>query len=222
MEKESPPFEFKQCVSIYKSTGKRAASLEEMRTLLAVVSDESISFHTYQHFLSGHILEHTNDFACWLAQTLGEKALSEHLSNIDPYSFADIGEFRRELINTIDSHLNAFPASRGALPGEEFYFGESVTLVFPAGIRVRNLAEFLIAIKYIDRSSIYYHFYEARTRLGGGIDDFSQWFEMIDQAALAERVRIIDPFMHTLDGIRARIVDAVEDEVRKTMEVFVT
>lgn len=219
MEKAARPFDFKQCISIYKSTGKRASTLEELRALLADVSDASISYHTYQYFLSGHILEHTNDFAAWVSISLGEKALSEHLSNIDPYSFADFGAFRQELINAIDSHLEAFPEHRNALHGEEFYFGESITLVFPARVRVRNLAEFLIAIKYIDRSSVYYHFYEARTRLEGGVDDFSQWFEAIDQTALAERITAVDPFMHTLEGIRTHIVDAVEDEVKKTMEV---
>lgn len=217
MEKEVPPFEFKQCVSIFKSTGKKAGNLGELRTLLAVLSDESISYHTYQYFLSGHVLEHTNDFAAWVAQSLGEKALSEHLSNIDPYSFNNIGEFRRELIGAIDTHLSTFSESRDAHSGEEFYFDESITLVFPARVRVNNLAEFLIAIKYIDRSSIYYHFYEARTRLHGGMDDFSRWFEMIGQTALAEKIRGVGPFMHTLEGIRAHIVEAVEDEVRKAL-----
>lgn len=221
MEKAARPFEFKQCVGIHKSTGKKARDLEDLRTLLAVVSDASISYHTYQYYLSGHILEHTNDFAAWVAQSLGEKALSEHLSNIDPYNFANVGAFRQELIEAIDSHLNAYPESKHQLHGEEFYFGEAITLVFPARIRVRNLAEFLIAIKYVDRSSIYYHFYEARTRRVGGKDDFSQWFEAIGQANLAERIGVVDPFMHTLEGIRMHIVDAVEDEVRKAMEVFV-
>ncbi len=53
------------------------------------------------------------------------------------------------------------------------------------------------------------------------MDDFSRWFEMIGQTALAERIRVVDPFMHTLEGIRGHIVEAVEDEVRKAMEVFV-
>jgi hypothetical protein len=46
-----------------------------------------------------------------------------------------------------------------------------VSVVFPIGIQARNLAEFLLAVKFVDAGSLYYHFYEARIR--HGIDDFS-------------------------------------------------
>jgi hypothetical protein len=104
------------------------------------------------------------------------------------------------------------------MPGDEFFFNETVTLVFPAGVRARNLAEFLMAIKYVDASSLYYHFHDARQRLGGA-DDFSAWFEgALGKSGLAARVRAIDPFMHSLEGLRERIAGIVEDEVRKDME----
>ena len=56
MEKGAKPFEFKECVIVPKSTGKKARNLRELRALLGRVSDESISHHTYQYFLSGHVL----------------------------------------------------------------------------------------------------------------------------------------------------------------------
>ena len=219
MEKTIGSFEFKQCVIVPKSTGQSAANLRQLRTLLTSVSDESIFHHTYQYFLSGHVLEYTNAFAHWVAESLGEKALSEHLSNIDPYSFPNIEAFRHELLKAIDLRLEALPEPRDAMVGEEFFFSEALTLIFPLHVRARNLAEFLIAIRYIDKSSIYYHFYEARMRLGGGTDDFSKWFSnSVGQESLGERLNAIDPFMHTLEGIRNRIVEAVEDEVRRAME----
>jgi len=89
------------------------------------------------------------------------------------------------------------------------------------GLRAKNLAEFLTAIKYVETGSVYYHFYEARIRLGGGIDDFSRWIEdAFGKRELAERIRAIDPFMHNLEGIREHITEAVEEEVRKDMEVI--
>ena len=90
------------------------------------------------------------------------------------------------------------------------------------GIRAKNLAEFLTAIKYVDADSIYYHFYEARIRLEfKGMDDFSRWIEdVFGKKNLAERIRTIDPFMHNLEGIREHITEAVEEEVRKDMEVI--
>lgn len=214
-------FEFKQCVNILKSTGRKAKNLRELRGVLADVSDGSIFHHTCQYFLKGHYLEYTNDFAHWAGEYLEERALAERLSNIDPYGFGDIADLRKALLNVIDGYLEGFPEPRDAMPGDEFYFNETITTIFPAGIKAGNLAEFLIAIRYIDADSIYYHFYEARVRLGKGTDDFSAWFDdTLRKSILAEKIRAIDPFMHTIEGIRKHIIEAVEEEVRKGMEIM--
>ena len=214
-------FEFKQCISILKSTGRKARSLRDLRNVIAVVSVECIFHHTYQYFLKGHILEYTNDFAHWAGESLEERALSEQLSNIDPYDFRNIDDLRSKLLDVIDDYLKEFPEPRETIPGNEFFFNETMTLIFPVGIRARNLAEFLTAIKYIDAGSIYYHFYEARIRLGKGIDDFSRWIEdVFGKKELVERIRAIDPFMYTIERIRAHIAESIEDEVRKDMEVI--
>ena len=208
-------FEFKQCVTLLKATGKKAKTLRELRNLIASVSAESIVHHTYEYFLKGHIFEYTNDFAHWAGKSLEESALAEHLSNIDPYSYKDIGQLRTELLKAVDGYLEEFPEPREALPRDEFYFNETVTLTFSAGVRAKNLREFLAAIKDVDGSSLYYHFYDARLRLGVGADDFSQWFsDGLGKNKLAEKIRRIDPFMHNLEGIRERIVEAVEAEVK--------
>ncbi|MCG2721539.1 MAG: DUF5752 family protein, partial [Thermodesulfovibrionales bacterium] len=53
-----------------------------------------------------------------------------------------------------------------------------------------------------------------------GIDDFSRWIEdSFGKKELAERIRNIDPFMHTIEEIREHIKEAVEQEVRNDMEV---
>ncbi len=214
-------FEFKQCVNILKATGLRARTLSELRDGIAAVSDESIFHHTYQYFLKGHILEHTNDFAHWAGESIEERALAEHLSNIDVYDFRNIGELRKELLRVIDGYLGGFPTPREAITGNEFYFNETKILTFPIGLKAENLAEFLIAVKYIDAGSLYYHFYEARVRLGGGVDDFSAWIDrVLGKHGLAQKISSIDPFMHNIEGIREHIVEAVEEEVKKDMEVI--
>jgi Family of unknown function (DUF5752) len=215
------PFEFRQCVSVLKSTGKKAANVRELRELIRTVSDDCIFHHTYQYFLKGHILEYTNDFAHWAGKNLEESALSELLSNIDPYDFLEIHDLRNELVKVIDGYLTAFPEPREAMTGEEFYFNETVTLIFPVGIKARNLAEFLTAMKYVNTASIYYHFYEARMRLGGGIDDFSRWVEdVFGKKELAGRIRAIDPFMHRMEDIKKHVIEAIEEEVKTDMEVI--
>jgi len=214
-------FEFKQSVSIDKSTGKKAGNLLQLREVIAQASEESIIHHTHRYFLKGHMLEYTNDFAEWTGESLGERALAEHLSNIDPYDYKEIGTLRNELVDAVDGYLDQFPNPKDALPGDEFYLGETVTFIFPMGIRARNLAEFLTAIKYIEERCIYYHFYEARIRLAGGIDDFSRWFEdALGEKDIAAKIRTIDPLMYTTEQIRTLIAGVVEEEVRRNMEVI--
>ena len=218
---ETMSFEFKQCVSIHKSTGKKAGNLRELRDVIAKASEESIVHHNYQYFLKGHMLEYTNDFAEWVGESLGEKALAEHLSNIDPYDFKEIGALRNELLGLLDDYLDGFPNPKEAMPGDELYFNETVTLIFPAGIKARNLAEFFAAIKYIEEDCIYYHFYDARIRLGRGSDDFSRWFEeTLGEKDLAGKIRAIDPLMYTVEQIRTIIAGLVEKAVRRDMEVI--
>ncbi len=213
------PFEFRQCTSLLKSTGQKAANLRQLREIIAIVSDDSVFHHTYQYFLKEHILDYTNDFAQWAGESLEERALAEQLSNIDPYDCEGISEVRASLVSVIDSYLEKFPEPRNALPGDEFFFNETITFVFPVGMWAKNLAEFLIALRFIDKSCVYYHFYEARTRVTGGVDDFSRWLEdTLLKKDLAEKVRAIDPFMHSAEKIRSRIAEMIMEEVSADME----
>jgi hypothetical protein len=219
MDGQAAAFDFQQAISIRKATGVKAKNLRELRDALAVISEQSIFHHTYQYFLKGHILEYTNDFAQWAGESLEESILSEHLSNIDPYSFKSIEDVRKELLRIIDLYLTRFPSPKEVMPGEEFFFNESVALVFPEQVRARNLAEFLIALKYVDAGCIYFHFYEARSRIGGEVDDFSRWLEeSLGRRELAQKVRAIDPFMHGMEGIRGRIIALIEEELKREME----
>ncbi len=76
-----------------------------------------------------------------------------------------------------------------------------------------------MAIKHVDASSIYYHFYEARARLRKGSDDFSKW---IDEVAKAPEVAIklgnIDPFMNNLEDVRKQIAAILEEGIQMDME----
>jgi hypothetical protein len=42
----------------------------------------------------------------------------------------------------------------------------------------------------------------------------------LGKEALAAKIRAIDPLMHTLEGVREHLVELVDKEVRKDMEVF--
>lgn len=218
---ETKIFRFKQCINILKASGKRAGNLRELRDAIAEVSENSIYHHTCQYFLREHSTEYTNDFAKWIRETLKENILAERLSSIDPYEYKRADDVRLELLRRIDDHLVEFPQHRQAMPGEEFYFNEAITIVSASGIEAKNLAEFFLTARYIDVESIYYHFYEARIRLGKGVDDFSKWVETsTGDAALVERLRSIDIFMHNLESVRGMIVAIVEETVKREMEKF--
>lgn len=218
MEDAIEPFEFKQAVSILKSTGEKANCIDRLRDLISKVSDESIFHHMSQYFLKEHILGYTNDFAQWAGESLEERALAERLSNVDPYAFKSIAQTRKELMRVIDDYLSEFPEPRCVLSGDEFYFNEAITLIFPVGIKVKNLADFLMALRQIDPGSIYFHFYEARIRLGKGIDDFSRWFKnSLNRKRLVKKIKTIDPFMHNIDGIRKHIIEMIEEDMMRDM-----
>lgn len=212
------PFQFMECSTIIKSTGKKARTVRDLREMIAVIGEESLFHHTCQYFLKGHILEYTNDFSHWVGESLEERALSERLSNIDPFSMRGVSELRTALLVSIDDYLDQFPEPRAAVPGDDFFFNESISIVFPTGLQAKNLAEFLIAVRYVDPGSIYYHFYEARIRLGS--DDFSAWIEdVLGESGLAGKIRGIDPFMYNIETIRTRLMGAVEKVLRRDMEV---
>lgn len=215
----SGTFEFKQCITLLKSTGRRAGTLRQLREQIAVISGQSLFHHTYEYFLKGHVLVYANDFAHWAGESLEESALGEHLSGIDPYDFHDVEGLREELLRVIDEYLAVFPEPREVLPDDEFYFNETVTMVFPAGIRARNLAEFLMAIRHVDRSALYYHYFDSRRRRGDGRDDFSAWIaDGLGKEELGIKIAAIDPFMHSIEGIREHIAEAVEKAVTLDME----
>ena len=220
MEKDIEPFEFNQCVSVVKSTGKKAKNLRELRKLISQAGNECIFHHVHQYFLKGHMLEYTNDFAEWAGESLEERALAERLTSIDPYSLKSVNEVKKELLREIDGFLINFPEPHDVVSGNEFYFNETVSLVFPVGVKTKNLAEFLVAIEHIDAGSIYYHFYDSRVRLGEGVvDDFSRWIEhTLFKKTLADKIRAIDPFMHSIESIREHIREILEEYVRADME----
>lgn len=215
------PFQFMECAIILKATGKKARDIRELRKIIAAIGEGSLFHHTCQYFLKGHVLEYTNDFAHWVGESLEERALSERLANIDPFALMGIGELRKQILSSIDEYLEQFPEPRPAMPGSEFYFNESISMIFPSGIKARNLAEFLIAVRYVDPSSIYYHFYEARIRHNS--DDFSTWVEeALNAGELAKTIRAIDPFMYSIERIRKYLGEAIEKDLRREMEVIGT
>lgn len=211
------PFRFNECFIIHMPTGENAANLKEFLSLLRRADEEVIYHHMYQAFL-GHsfqLWDYPNDFARWAARSLGEPALAEKLSSVDPFSFADIGELKERVIDIVEEHLWDNPSPPWARPGYEFFFSRSATLVIPTDVVVYTLKEFVEGLKELGLGSIYYHFFEARYRLRENVDDFSRWIEANFKCPeLVEKIREIDPYFYSLEELRKTIIELVQERLR--------
>ncbi len=210
------PFHFYECVALLRLTGKRAADIIEFLEIIKGISTESIFHHMHQYFLKPLIQTPTypSDFAVWAAEGLEEKGLAERLANLNPYAFINIEDVRKEIIRIIETHLKEYPPPRPVLPGNEFFFNESVTLVIPTELKAENLEEFLSALSLVDRSSIYFHFYEARLRLGREWGDFTCWLEEgLGRRDLADKIKTLDPYMYPTEVLREKIINIVKQGI---------
>jgi hypothetical protein len=86
----------------------------------------------------------------------------------------------------------------------------SRTFALPTPYVAENLTEFRDMLGRVSVTSIYYHVFDAKLRLERGENDFSKWFTGIGKTALAEEVRTLDPYTHTLEGLRKRIMVLVK------------
>jgi hypothetical protein len=70
------------------------------------------------------------------------------------------------------------------------------------------------ALSQVDDSSLYYHAVEAIGRLGNPRGDFAAWVEdVLRLPSLARRIAEIDPFVMSLAGVRARLLEIVDSEL---------
>ncbi len=208
------PFVFFECTPVERMTGRHAKDVVDFLEILKQISSASIFHHMHQYFLKTHVAppEYPNDFTCWIADCLEEKILAERLANLNPFEFANIEDVRVELIRIITNYLKENRPPRTVREGKEFFFNEGITIVIPTGLVATNLAEFKAALDEVDPSCIYYHFYEARLRLGRKVDDFSCFFSDCFEGEcteLAERIRRLDPYMYTAETLKNKLVSLV-------------
>jgi hypothetical protein len=215
------PFVFFECTPVERMTGRHAKDVVDFLEILKQIPSASIFHHMHQYFLKSHVAPpaYPNDFTCWIAECLEEKVLAERLANLNPFEFSDIEEVRGELIRIITNYLKENRPPRTVREGKEFFFNEGITIVIPTGLEARTLAQFKSVLDEVDPSCVYYHFYEARLRLGRTEDDFSRYFSDCFGGgceSLAERIRKLDPYMYTAETLKnklAALVDgAMEDK----------
>lgn len=211
---EKNVFRFYECFALTTLTGRRAANIVEFVEILKSASSEAIFHHMHQYFLKPHAVlpEFPNDFAVWVSESLSEPLLAEALANINPFEFSNIEDLRAEILRIIDNYIRSYPSPRPVLHGREFMFNEGITIVIPTDIEAVQIHDFVQKLKTVDYSSIYFHFYESRLRLGRPTDDFSEFLATsLDSPGVAARIKSLDPYMYSTEVLRDKIVKLVEE-----------
>jgi uncharacterized protein DUF5752 len=99
---------------------------------------------------------------------------------------------------------------------EAFEFRSRLNLTLLTGEIAHDLREFRDGLERVSLNSISYHMFDARLRLEAGDNDFRKWFEQsLHYAQLAQALRSIDPYTHTEEGLRRRIVSLIERRLEK-------
>lgn len=206
----SEPFVFNTERRLVVLTGQKARNLPELLAILQRISGSSIFYHTHEeYFLSRQFArrEFYNDFALWISEALQEEPLAEKLAAIDLLSFSSIRQIRDRMAAEIAAFLESTGGrARECPPGDEFHFCKAKSFVVPTGMVARDLPDFLNRLPSLSDTSLYFHFFEARLRLGRITNDFSFWLSGIGQEALAGEIDRLNPYAMTLDQLRRRII----------------
>jgi hypothetical protein len=205
----SDPFAVKDCALIVISTGQHAQNLRELREQLETIHRGCI----YHHYWGGMLRpgfdepEYMNDFAAWAWRNLHDPRLAERLALINPTHFRDIEDLRRELIEVIEERLDESELVPWARVGQRFNFTRSQIVVFDTRYRINEPTELAEWIRRMSRSTIFYHFIDARRRTPSGNNDFSEWLSELggNCGRVAEQLNLVDPYFTTLSEVREEL-----------------
>jgi hypothetical protein len=126
---------------------------------------------------------------------------------VDTVQFTSINDLREKFVEIIEDYMKRTGKNPDAPEGYEFHFMKAVTFVVPTLHVAHSLKEFYEIVQKISVHSIYYHMFEARLRLKRKTNDFSNWLEeCLGEKELAEKIARLDPYTHTLEGLRKRIL----------------
>ncbi|MCQ4573640.1 MAG: DUF5752 family protein [Candidatus Brocadiales bacterium] len=216
----SQPFRFYTRLNLVELTGRRAKNTAELLKQIEEVEDAVIYHHTHRFLQQYQYLspEPPNDFAYWVREILDDPVLGELLQSINVCDYDSISALRKKIADTIRNHLASARKSslKTAPEGGEFYFLKSRPFIFHTPYEARTLEEFLTYLQEVSIDSLYFHLFEARLRLGRSTNDFSFWLETsLGEAELAEKICRLDPYTHTLAGLKNRIVVMISKRLKE-------
>ncbi len=205
---DSGPFVFHTERRLVALTGVKAANLAELLDGVLEVPGSSIFYHTHHQYLSHHFQKPLfyNDFARWVADALHEDQLAEQLAAIDLLAFTAVRQLREAIAEKIRERLAEGAPARDCRPGDELRFCRSKSFILPLPLTAKTPAEMFEMLSQVTNASLYFHFFEARLRLGKGTNDLSEWLSAQGEKEMAEAIDSLDPYVRTLDELKADIL----------------
>jgi hypothetical protein len=211
-------FQFRSSASLEKLTGQKAYNLEELLELIKACSESSIFFHTFSAFLKMREarVPYNTDFAFWVARMLNEKALAEKLMAVDLCEHKTVEGLRSQLIEIIESYRGQKPGAFQKTADEPFYLHDITRTVYLTDRFAYDLRSFRELLTEVSIYSIYFHFIESRLYKDFDSDEFSVWIESsLNMPALAKKIQKIDISVHTLEGLRIRLIQLIDEHLKE-------
>ncbi|MEW6181920.1 MAG: DUF5752 family protein [Bacillota bacterium] len=205
----SNPFHFYTEHHLIKLLGLKARNPAELLDGIKKVPQSSIYYHTHR-FLQQHFYlspEPPNDFAYWFTNVLNLGDLGEAFASVDTVEFRSMEALRNKFIDILEGYTAKNPVV--CPDGQEFYFMACKTFILPTQYVAQNLEEFAEMLAGTSVSSLYFHIFEARMRLGRDESDFEAWFKSLGADTLAKELSRLDPYTITLEGLREKIIKMV-------------
>jgi len=214
-------FQFSSSASLEQLTGQKAFNLVELLDMVKTCSDSSIFYHTFSAFLKMREAQipFNSDFAIWVAQQLNEAGLAERLRAIDLTEQITIQSLRSNLIRIIESYKEERPKAFTKTADEPFYLYDVMRMVYLTDKFAYDLGSLRDILEGISIYSIYYHFIEARIYARQS-DDLSFWIEgELKLPEPAKRIRRIDITVYTIEGLRSKLVEVLNEHLSKPTTV---
>jgi hypothetical protein len=93
---------FKKSVSFILPTQHVSYDLREFVEILKRISIDSIYFHIFEARL--RLKKKTNDFSCWIENSIGNRELALHIARLDPYVYT-LEDLRRTITDLIEREI---------------------------------------------------------------------------------------------------------------------
>ena len=211
------PFWFREYFLMPMPIGKKAVNLRELLQALRELDESVLYYHIFQSRLAitQSAEEYPNEFARWAANDLQDAKLAEKLSSFDPFDYENLTQLRQSVVDILEEYLWDIQYIPWARYGFEFHFCEASTVVMNSQICARTLIEFCEGLHKVGLGSLFYHFFEARWRLGvRNVDDFSYWIETnFGLPELVAAIRGIDIYFYSLREIRDTLLGLIHQHL---------